>query len=58
MEQQYFTVKQTAELLGVSISTVRRRIRDGTFSTYKYFGRPLIPRKYIFEGSETNSRSN
>lgn len=48
MEQQYFTVKQTAELLGVSVSTIRRRIKDGTFETYKYFGRPLIHRKYIF----------
>lgn len=48
MDQQYFTIKQTAELLGVSVSTIRRRIKDGTFETYKYFGRPLIHRKYIF----------
>lgn len=51
MQQQYYTVQQAATLLGVSVSTVRRRIRDGTYSVYKYCSRPLIPRRYIL-GSE------
>ena len=35
VEQQYFSVKETAVFLGVSPKTVRRRIREGAFPHYR-----------------------
>lgn len=57
MQQQYYTVQQAAALLGISVSTVRRRIRDGTYPVYKYCARPLIPRKYILGNQVEEKRT-
>ena len=38
---------ETAELAGVSISTIERRIKDGTFTSTKIGGTVRIPRDHL-----------
>lgn len=40
--QRFFSTKQVAEALGVSESTIKRRIRDGTLRSVKFGARRLV----------------
>jgi len=42
-EQAYLTAKETAERLGISLRTVRRRIADGSLASLKIGGVVRIP---------------
>ena len=42
-EQQYLTARETAERLGISLRTVRRRIADGSLPSLKIGGAVRIP---------------
>jgi excisionase family DNA binding protein len=42
-EQQYLTARETAERLGISLRTVRRRIADGSVASLKIGGVVRIP---------------
>ncbi len=42
-EQQYLTARETAERLGISLRTVRRRIADGSLASLKIGGVVRIP---------------
>lgn len=44
-----FTVEQAAERIGISKSTVIRRIKAGTFPTLPGVGRNLIPAAFVAE---------
>ena len=44
MSEEFVTVNQTAELLGVSRLTIRRRISDGTINAYRVGRFIRIPR--------------
>ena len=40
--QQYLRAREIADLLGASVRTVRRRIKDGTFTSTKIGGARLV----------------
>ena len=42
-EQHYLTARETAERLGISLRTVRRRIADGSLASFKIGGAVRIP---------------
>jgi excisionase family DNA binding protein len=42
-EQRYLTARETAERLGISLRTVRRRIADGSLASLKIGGAVRIP---------------
>jgi excisionase family DNA binding protein len=42
-EQAYLTARETAERLGISLRTVRRRIADGSLPSIKFGGAVRIP---------------
>ena len=54
-EQQYLTAKETAERLGISLRTVRRRIADGSLASFKIGGAVRIPASAL-EPSEAHAR--
>jgi len=47
MEQLVYTLHQTSDLLQISESTVRRRIKDGTIPRLIIGGKILIPAWWI-----------
>jgi excisionase family DNA binding protein len=47
--KRFFTVAETAELLGVSTSTLMRAVRSGEFPAIKVRGRYVVPAKAIDE---------
>lgn len=46
-ERALYSIKETAEILGVSRSTVERRLADGTVPGVRIGARRLIPAAYI-----------
>ena len=49
VERKFFSVNETASMLGCTKVTVRRWVMDGTIGSIKIGGRRLIPRKVIDE---------
>ena len=43
----YYTLREVSELTGLSISTIRRRVRSGDIPQFKYSGKVLIPRQFV-----------
>jgi DNA binding domain, excisionase family len=59
----FFSTKEIASLLGVSSSSVSRRIKDGTIPTVLFGGMRLIPASFISDleaqaGVKTTESSN
>lgn len=56
MEKAFYTLQEVAEYLGVSIPTVRRRIKAGQLEAHKMGGQYRISRealqKYVDETKE------
>jgi excisionase family DNA binding protein len=55
-EQAYLTARETAERLGISLRTVRRRIADGSLASLKIGGVVRIP-ALALEAAETRVRT-
>ena len=47
MQNKPLTINEAAIELRISVSTVRRRIKDGTFTPLDYCRRYLFPSDYI-----------
>jgi len=50
MEQAYYTLSQSTQLLGVSESTIRRGIHKGLIPKAKFCGKILIPAWFFEKG--------
>ncbi len=42
MEKQEYTIKETSEILGISVSAVQRRIKGNVLESYKDGGRVVV----------------
>ncbi len=47
MDKQLYTMKETAEILGVSLNTLRRWDNEGTLKAFRL--KPTSPRRYKIE---------
>lgn len=56
MEQAYYTLKQSSEILCISEATIRRRIKEGIIPKANFCGRILIPAWFIKQGFEKDSK--
>ena len=54
LQRVRYTINQTAEMFGVSRSTVNRAISDGKLKSFKLGGRRLISAQTIAEALDNN----
>nr|WP_308743250.1 helix-turn-helix domain-containing protein [uncultured Anaerocolumna sp.] len=52
MEQAYYTLEQSKQILQVSESTIRRGIKNGTIPRAKFSGKILIPAWFFKQALE------
>lgn len=58
MELYCYTIGQASQMLQISETTIRRRIKDGTIPRLKICGKILIPASFfeqLKEGGQTNN---
>lgn len=53
MEQQYYTVEQTATAFGYDVATVRRKIQQGIIPTHPMSEGKRVPKDFVDNWEET-----